>query len=104
MVQSPDVVEVMMRHFGWRRCIWGTDLPIAEVKGKVVTVNGQNLFVTRKRYSWSVSPSHSALKPRCTFFAYETVRAVLAAMKKLRLGARARDAVFRKNAILLYEK
>ena len=102
MVQSVDVVRTCLDSFGWRRCLFGTDLPIAEIKGKVVTINGQNLFITRRPYSWSVSPGGPALRMRCTFFAYEIVRAIVAAMKELRLGARARDAVFRTNAAQLY--
>jgi len=101
MVQSVDVVKVCLETFGWERCIFGTDLPIAELKGKVVTVNGQNLFVTRKPYPWSVSPV-SAVNLRCTFFAYEIVRAIVTAMKQLGLKSRARDAIFRKNAERIY--
>jgi len=101
MVQSIDVAKVCLETFGWERCIFGTDLPIAELKGKVVTVNGQNLFVTRKPYPWSVSPV-SAVDLRCTFFAYEIVRAIVTAMKQLGLKSRARDAIFRKNAERVY--
>jgi glutamate-1-semialdehyde 2,1-aminomutase len=101
MVQSAEVVKMFLRIFGWRRCLFGTDLPVAELKGKVVTVNGQNLFVTRKPYPWSVSPV-GAVNLRCTFFAYEIVRAIVTAMKELRLGGRAREAVFHANAAQLY--
>jgi len=102
MVQSADVARACLETFGWQRCLFGTDLPIADVKGKVVTVNGQNLFVTRKPYPWSVSPATAGVRMRCTFFAYEIVRAVLKAGRELRLRARARDAVFRTNAERLY--
>ncbi|HID21520.1 MAG TPA: hypothetical protein EYP14_03870, partial [Planctomycetaceae bacterium] len=102
MVQSPDVVRACLETFGWRRCLFGTDLPIADVKGKVVTINGQNLFITRRPYAWSVSPVSGAVKMRCTFFAYETVRAILAAARALRLRSSAREAIFRTNAERLY--
>jgi len=102
MVQSPEVVRACLETFGWRRCLFGTDLPIADAKGKVVTINGQNLFITRKPYPWSVSPVSEAVKMRCTFFAFETVRAILAAARGLRLRAGAREAIFNANAERLY--
>jgi predicted TIM-barrel fold metal-dependent hydrolase len=101
MVQSVEVVRTCLETFGWQRCLFGTDQPISGVKGKVVTINGQNLFITLKPYPWSVSPG-SAVKMRCTFFAYEIARAIVTAARQLRLRSAARDALFCGNAEALY--
>lgn len=58
MVQNAVVYQLLFRKIGLSRILFGTDLPIAREKGRVVCVNGVNLFVTERRFPWSLSLIH----------------------------------------------
>jgi glutamate-1-semialdehyde 2,1-aminomutase len=95
-IQNRVVFRSLFEHFDSRRVLYGSDLPNSAVHGQVVCVNGVNLFVTRRAYPWSVSPDGESL--RCTFMAYESIRAILRGAEQAGLTANDLQGVFYSNA------
>jgi len=98
MVQDHEVLETLFRRFDHSRILFGLDMPVAQEKGKVLGVNGQRHFFTKRVHPWSIHNSAGAYRIRCTFMAYEMVRALRRAMERCGLGRRAVEQVFHQNA------
>lgn len=102
MVQNPVVYQLLFRKVSLERIIFGTDLPIAWERGRVVCVNGRNLFVTAKPYSWSLSMAgEKALE--CTYFVYEMLRAIKEAAELEGLSPTQLKSIFYDNAKRIVE-
>ncbi|NPV78656.1 MAG: amidohydrolase family protein [Firmicutes bacterium] len=102
MVQNPVVYQLLFRKVSLERILFGTDLPIAWEKGRVVCVNERNLFVTAKPYPWSLSaPGEKALE--CTYFAYESLRAIKEAAELEDLSPTQLKPIFYDNAKRIVE-
>jgi len=80
-LDDADSMDAVLRHCGPRKLLFGTDLPIAAMRGKHLCVNRQCIFLTRDRFPWSVS-SEKPGELKLTFFAYETVRALRRACER----------------------
>ena len=98
MVQHSEVIEAALRAFGSRRVMFGLDLPVAQEKGKLISVNGQRHFFTKRAHSWSVHAEPGSYEVRCTLFAYEMVRAIQRAATNLGLTDSEIEDVFHNNA------
>lgn len=98
MVQDAEVLEVAFREFGVSRILFGLDMPVAQEKGKVLGINGQRHFFTKRVHPWSIHNSAKSYRIRCTFMAYEMVRALKKAMARVGLGPEAAEKVFYDNA------
>ncbi|MGH2382928.1 MAG: amidohydrolase family protein [Candidatus Limnocylindria bacterium] len=84
-VQDHDVVRLLLERVPIERIMWGSDIPVATVRGRIVMLNGQRVCLTRRPFPWSVSrqdPEPLA----CTFMAYETLRAIRRACDELSLS------------------
>ena len=103
MVQDAEVLEVAFREFGVSRILFGLDMPVAQEKGKVLGVNGQRHFFTKRVHPWSIHNSTGSYRIRCTFMAYEMVRALKKAMARVGLGPDASEKVFYDNAASLVQ-
>ena len=91
----------MLRQFDASRVLYGSDLPNSAVHGQVVCVNGVNLFVTRRAYPWSLSPAGDSL--RCTYMAYESIRAIVRGADDAGLTAHDLEGVFYRNGRALID-
>jgi len=98
MVQDWEVIARALSAFPRDRVLFGLDLPIAEVKGKLISVNGQRHFFTKHPYPWSVHAEPGGYEVRCTLFAYEIVRALLRGAEAAGLTQREVNAIFWDNA------
>jgi hypothetical protein len=78
-------------------------MPVAQEKGKVLGINGQRHFFTKRVHPWSINNSTKSYRIRCTFMAYEMVRALKKAMVRLGLGPDAVEKVFHDNAASLVQ-
>jgi len=103
MVQNPVSYQLLFRKIDKSRILFGTDLPIAMEKGKVVCVNNRNLFVTTKKYPWSLSMIGGKEEIECTFFAYEIIRAIKEAAELESLSVADVNSIFYGNAKKLIE-
>ena len=96
-VQDATVISTMLKHYPLERVLYGTDIPMATMRGLMIMVNKQRIIITRKRFPWSVSseqPGHL----RCTFMGYEGLRSIKQACEDLELGTDAVKAIFYDNA------
>lgn len=82
-VQNWEAFEVFFQKLDLRRVMYGLDLPVATIKGKMVIVNEQNLFLTKEPFAFSLHNPAKAYPIRCTFYAYEIIRECRKALVKL---------------------
>jgi glutamate-1-semialdehyde 2,1-aminomutase len=92
VVQSADVVEAICARMPAGRVMYGSDIPVAAVRGLLFMLNGQRVTLTRKPFPWSLSNPASPL--RCTFMGYEQLRAMKRACDTLGWGAQQVDDLF----------
>lgn len=97
-VQDWEVVESVMRTFDRKKILFGLDLPIAQEKGKMIGINGQRHFFTKRPHKWSAHVDPGSYEVRCTLFAYEIVRAIRKAAGKAGLTGAEIEDVFWNNA------
>ncbi len=98
MVQDWEVIAHALSVFPRDRFLFGLDLPIAQEKGKLISVNGQRHFFTARPHRWSVHVEPGSYEVRCTLFAYEIVRALLKGARAAGVGEAELRAIFWDNA------
>jgi glutamate-1-semialdehyde 2,1-aminomutase len=97
-VQDWEVVEMVLGAFDRRKVLFGLDLPTAQEKGKMIGINGQRHFFTKRPHAWSAHVEPGAYEVRCTLFAYEVCRAIRKAAERLKLSRDEVEDVFCRNA------
>jgi len=100
-IQNSIVFQYLFEHVPVSRILYGSDLPASAVHGRVVCVNGVNLFVTRDAYPWSLSRPEEPVE--CTFMAYESLRAIRDGAERAGISQQALQAVFFRNGRDLIE-
>lgn len=96
-VQDAGVVSALLGALQLNRIMYGTDIPVATVRGYMFILNGQRVCITRKRFPWSISTDQPG-ELRCTFMGYEGLRAIKEATEEEGLGAGDIEAIFYSNA------
>lgn len=94
MVNDGEVIELLLENVSPSKVIYGTDIPIALERGKHLCINRQCVFITRKKFAWSISDKDL----ECTYFVYETIRALKWATKRKRLSSKEIEDIFYNNA------
>jgi predicted TIM-barrel fold metal-dependent hydrolase len=85
VVQSAGVVQVLLERMPAGRVMYGSDIPVATVRGLLFMLNGQRVTITRKPFPWSISSTEPG-QLRCTFMGYEQLRAIRQACDALGYG------------------
>jgi predicted TIM-barrel fold metal-dependent hydrolase len=98
MVQDWEVLEVALRAFDRKKLLFALDLPVAQEKGKLVSVNGQRHFFTKRPHKWSAHVDPDGYEVHCTLFAYEMVRAIKKAAERVGLSRVEVEDIFWNNA------
>jgi predicted TIM-barrel fold metal-dependent hydrolase len=101
-VQNAMVYEILFENVDSRRVLFGTDLPVADVRGHRVCVNGQWVDVTRDRYSWAAF-RREGQPIEATFMAYEIIRALREGAERAGLDKEQLRAIFFSNGMGLIE-
>jgi len=101
-VQNAMVYEILFENVDSRRVLFGTDLPVADVRGHRVCVNNQWVDVTRDRYSWAAF-RREGLQMEATFMAYEIIRALREGAERAGIDEEQLRAVFFANGMRLVE-
>lgn len=96
-VQAEDVVRATLERMPIDRLMYGSDIPVATVRGKLLMLNGQRVAITRKTYPWSISTAEPN-QLRCTFMGYEQIRAMKAACEAVGVGHDGVEKLFYSNA------
>ncbi len=94
-IQNSLVFAYLFEHVDVSRIMYGSDLPNSAVHGRVVCVNGANLFVTRQPYPWSLSRPEEPVE--CTYMVYESLRAIRDGAERAGISRQALQAVFYRN-------
>jgi predicted TIM-barrel fold metal-dependent hydrolase len=93
-VNDGEVIELLLENVSPSKVIYGTDIPITLERGKHLCINRQCVFITRKKFGWSISDKNL----ECTYFVYETIRAIKWAAKRRRLIPQEIEDIFYNNA------
>lgn len=96
-VQADSVIYDMLRRVPIERLMYGSDIPVATVRGKLLMLNGQRITITRKPFPWSITTSEPN-QLRCTFMGYEQIRAMKTACDELGIDAAGVEQLFYSNA------
>ena len=97
-VQHWEVVADVLRAFDRKKVLFGLDLPVAQEKGKMLGINAQRHFFTKRPHKWSAHVDPDSYEVHCTLFAYEIVRAIKKASEKVGLTRDDIEDIFWNNA------
>jgi uncharacterized protein len=101
-VQSAGVVQAIIERMPFERLMYGSDIPVATVRGTMFLLNGQRVCLTRKSFPWSISSTQPG-QLRCTFMGYEQIRAMKQACETLHIGKEQVAKLFYTNARTLVD-
>lgn len=101
-VMQAEVVQAILERMPPERLMYGSDIPVATVRGTMIMLNGQRVAITRKSFPWSITSAQPG-QLRCTFMGYEQIRAMKSACDALGYGQEQVKALFYGNARALVE-
>ena len=96
VINNWEVIEILLKELGSERIIYGSDFPIAALRGKNICINNKHYFVTARVFPWSISGS-GIKEQNMTFFIYEEIREILKGVYKTGLGKKDIDNIFFNN-------
>ena len=79
MINSAEIMRYAADHFPSGRILFGSDNPIALLRGKSVEINNQYAYLMGENYSIGTAIRDTDNAVRFTFFFYEQLRAVISA-------------------------
>ena len=98
MVNHPGVLEYTFRHFPRERILFGSDAPIAWLRGKSVEINDQYAYLMGEDYRVGTAIYDADHAVEFTFFYYEILRGVKEAAAKAGVTRPELEALFFDNA------
>ena len=102
MVNHEGVLEYAFRHFPRERILFGSDAPIAFLRGKSVEINNQYAYLMGEDYAIGSSIYDAAHAVRFTFFYYEQLRGIRMAAERVGLSRQEIENLFFNNAFNLF--
>lgn len=102
MVNHEGVLEYAFRHFPKDRILFGSDAPIAMLRGKSVEINDQYAYLMGEDYEIGTSIYDSKHAIRFTTFYYEQLRGIKLAATRAGLGDADIEGIFYGNAHKLF--
>ncbi len=98
MVNHEGVLEYTLRHFPRERILFGSDAPIALLRGKSVEINNQYAYLMGEDYAIGTSIFDAGHAVEFTTFFYEQLRGILRASRQVGLTGREIENLFFRNA------
>ncbi|MCC7085745.1 MAG: amidohydrolase family protein [Pirellulales bacterium] len=95
---EPLAHQVILRLFGPKKLLYGTDLPISHLRGRSVGIADSFMFLDEAMPIWKVN--HTAIEP--VLLGLESLRAIKWACWAEKLGDRAVEDIFWNNAAELF--
>ena len=102
MVNHEGVLEYAFRHFPRERILFGSDAPIAFLRGKSVEINNQYAYLMGEDYAIGSAIYDAAHAVRFTFFYYEQLRGIRAAAERAGLSRQEIENLFFNTAFHLF--
>ncbi len=96
-VCEPEALQAILREFGPRRLLWGSDFPVSEIRGRCVTVGDGFAWLQPDSVLWDKTGPQG----HPTLVGLETLRALRAAADALGLNAADLQDIFADNALRL---
>ena len=100
VVQEAMVFKVFFDHVDPAKAMYGTDLPIMQMRGRRVCINGAWVDVVREARGWTASRD-PANPIRATFMTYEMIRAMREGAEAAGIGEEALKPIFFENGMRL---
>lgn len=104
MVNHEGVLEYTFRHFPRERILFGSDAPVAFLRGKSVEINNQYAYLMGEPYEIGTSIYDAAHAVAFTSFFYEQLRGIKLAAERAGLSRREIEGVFFDNAQRLFQE
>lgn len=101
MINNFSVSKTLLKRFGPRKILFGSDSIISVLKGKNIEINNKHYFVTKDPKLWSLSSLSMELD--FTFFIYEIIRAIKLAVEELELKKKEVEQIFYSNTKKIIE-
>lgn len=101
MVNHPGVLEYTFRNFPTERILFGSDAPIAWLRGKSVEINDQYAYLMGEDYAIGTSIFDLGHAVEFTFFYYEMLRGIRLAAERAGLARTQIEGIFADNAYAL---
>lgn len=98
MVNHPGVLQYAFRHFPQERILFGSDAPIAWLKGKSIEVNDQYAYLMGEDYRIGTAIYDDDHAVDFTFFYYEILRGIKQAADNTSMTRTRLNALFFDNA------
>lgn len=102
MVNHEGVLEYLFQRFPRDRILFGSDAPVAMLRGKSVEINDQYAYILGEDYEVGTSIYDARHAVRFTFFYYEQLRAIRRAAERVGLRRHEVEAIFYGNAAQLF--
>ncbi|MDD4357064.1 MAG: amidohydrolase family protein [Smithellaceae bacterium] len=102
MVNHEGVLEYAFKVFPRDRILFGSDAPIAMLRGKSVEINNQYAYLTGEDYQIGTSIYDREHVLKFTFFYYEQLRAIIQAARRAGLSSDEQENIFFGNAFRLF--
>lgn len=102
MVNHEGVLEYAFRNFPRDRILFGSDAPVACLRGKSVEINNQYAYLMGEEYEIGTSIYDAKHAVAFTSFFYEQLRGIKLAAERARLSRAEVEAIFFNNASRLF--
>lgn len=102
-VQEAMVYKVFFDHVDPRKVVYGSDLPLSQLRGRRVCINGQWVDVTREPWAWTAHRDQ-AHAIEATFMTYEMIRALREGAEAAGLSLDEIKPIFYENGMRLIEE
>jgi hypothetical protein len=96
MINNWEVIKILLENLGSGRIIYGSDLPVAGLRGKNICINDRHYFFTAKPFPWSIS-GPGVNEENVTFFIYEEIKEILKAVSSTGSGKEDIENIFFNN-------
>lgn len=105
LINSEAVLTYLFQKGDATRVLFGSDAPLAFLRGKDITINNRHYYVSEDPVPWGLGPMKGTL-PEFTFYIYEEIRAMIYAAKMVwkEDARRILEQVFYQNAKRLLEE
>lgn len=104
MVNHEGVLEYTFNNFPRERILFGSDAPIAFLRGKSVEINNQYAYLMAEDYAIGSSIYDSNNAVNFTSFFYEQLRGIKTAAERTKLSKNEIENIFFNNASQLFTK
>jgi predicted TIM-barrel fold metal-dependent hydrolase len=95
---NPDVFQLALETVGPERVLFGTDLPVMMMRGVREYEGEKYINFTDGPYSWNVNRKSPEEEAKYTYYLYEELRALIAAIQRCGMGVAEMEKIMYSNS------